>query len=372
MPDSAARRERSDNMASLDSTPTKDPIGGTVPEHFCTYFDHRYLARGVTMWESLKRHCPAAELHVLCLTPACEEILSGLGLPDVHLIPLDALECAFPELTPARVDRNTVEYYFTLTPYLPLYLLDRVEATRRITYVDADLFFFGDPQPIFDEVAEASIGIIEHRFPERLQALERRGRFNVGWLTFRDDAAARACLDRWRGQCLEWCHDREEPGRFADQKYLDDWPERVPSLRIIEHKGANVAPWNLDRFELVEREGKLFVGTDALIFFHAHGFEPATPGAGRFLNVEPYGVTETPLLLEQIFDPYTRALDEVTKGLASAPARVPPSEPEGLRSLRVHGRLRAQGWRRVWDWRWTRGVREAARLGLRKWREGRA
>ena len=291
--------------------------GRLLTEHYCTYFDHRYLPRGLAMWQSLKRHQPSAALHVLCLTPACQAILSGLELPDVTLIPLPSFEDVLPALTAVRGRRSLLEYYFTLTPFLPAFLFDRQPRIDRVTYLDADLFFFSDPQAVFDELGAASIGIIEHRFPEGLLSLGRYGRFNVGWLSFVNDASARACLHRWQAQCIEWCQQREEPGRFADQKYLDDWPERVEGVKVLQHKGANLAPWNLDRFPLEERDEVLLVAGDPLIFFHAHGFEPDSPGASGTLNLERYGVSETRLLRRRIFDPYAQAL-------ASATARVAP------------------------------------------------
>src|SRR5262249_17989444 len=153
-----------------------------------------------------------------------------------------------------------VEYYFTLTPCLPLHILKTAPDVLRLTYVDADLFFFADPQPIMDEIGDAAIGVIEHRFPDDLVDLERYGRFNVGWLTFRNNATGLRCLEVWGGQCLDWCYDRLESGRFAEQKYLDEWPLRYGSVRIIQHRGANVAPWNLNRFEISVQGNELRVG----------------------------------------------------------------------------------------------------------------
>jgi len=287
-----------------------------MTDHFCTYFDHRFAAKGLAMWKSLKRVCPSAALDVLCLNDACREILAARQLQDVHLHSLETLENADPDLRRARVDRSLVEYYFTLTPCLPLYILRTQPGVPRLTYLDADLFFFADPRPVLDEVGEHAVGLIEHRFPAELADRERYGRFNVGWLTFRNDSIALKCLETWRDQCLEWCYDRLEPGRFAEQKYLDDWPGRFDGIRTIQHRGANVAPWNLNRFEVSPHVEGLRVGGQPLLFFHAHGFEPRSPGRPRELNLKSYRVEETPLLLRSIFDPYEQALLEATTEIA--------------------------------------------------------
>jgi hypothetical protein len=268
------------------------------------------------MWRSLKTRSASACLHVLCLNEACQEILESLKLPDVHLHPLSALEAADPALLGARSNRSRVEYYFTLTPCLPLYLLRTHPEISQLTYVDADLFFFADPQPVLDEIHGHAVGIIEHRFPDELVYLEKHGRFNVGWLTFNRDPVALDCLKVWREQCINWCYDRVEPGRFAEQKYLDEWPTRFDGIWVVQHRGANVAPWNLNRFELSLQGEELRVGGQPILFFHAHGFRPSGAGRAATLNLKQYGVAATPLMLLNIFEPYERALVDATAEIA--------------------------------------------------------
>ncbi len=141
-----------------------------------------------------------------------------------------------------------------------------------ITYLDADLFFFADPKPIFEEIGDRSIAIIGHRYPPQLHHLLEFGIYNVGWLSFRRDENGLACLQRWRQQCLEWCYDRAEEGRYADQKYLDDWPESFQSVVVLRHKGANLAPWNLANYRIHRAQDRVWVDDDPLIFYHFQGF----------------------------------------------------------------------------------------------------
>jgi hypothetical protein len=57
--------------------------------------------------------------------------------------------------------------------------------------MDADLFFFNSPIALYDEIGAHSITIIEHRFPPYLR---NSGIYNVGWLLFKRDEHALACL----------------------------------------------------------------------------------------------------------------------------------------------------------------------------------
>ena len=60
------------------------------------------------------------------------------------------------------------------------------------------------------------------------------------------DDVGKKCLHEWMQQCLEWCFDRYEDGKFADQKYLDSWPEKFKNhLVISKNLGVGIAPWNI-------------------------------------------------------------------------------------------------------------------------------
>src|SRR5258708_38133039 len=124
-----------------------------------------------------------------------------------------------------------------MSPCLPWYILQHNSYVDCITYLDADLLFFSPVQPLFDEIGDSSIAIIEHWFTPRLKYYEANGRFCIEWVGFRRDEEALACLSRWRDQCIEWCYYRLEDRRMGDQKYLDEWPERYSSCHILQHLG---------------------------------------------------------------------------------------------------------------------------------------
>ncbi len=91
---------------------------------FCTYFDCRYLVRGLALYQSLKQHCSPFQLWVLCMDSNCYEVLSELRLPNVHLIALEEFEKGDERLLEAKKTRSLIEYYFTCSPSLPLYVLN--------------------------------------------------------------------------------------------------------------------------------------------------------------------------------------------------------------------------------------------------------
>src|SRR5262249_47896519 len=123
-----------------------------------------------------------------------------------------------------------------------------------VCYLDADLLFLGSLAPLWGELADASVGIVPHRFPPRLRHLEAFGVYNVQFVYFRRDASGTACLSNWRRDCLAWCYDRIEDDRMGDQKYLDAWPNSYPGVRVVTDIGAGVALWNIEQHRL-ERDG---------------------------------------------------------------------------------------------------------------------
>jgi hypothetical protein len=278
--------------------------------YFCTYFDHRYMSRGLALYRSLRQHCDSFRIWMLCMDAEAYSALAELDLPGVCPLTLEEFEEGDQILLHAKQNRSLLEYYFTCTPCLPLFVLNRCPDVDRITYLDADLFFYADPSAVFTEMGDCSIAIIGHRFSNRLQHLEVLGTYNVGWISFRRDSYSRECLIWWRERCNEWCYDRSEDGRFADQKYLDDWPTRFQGTLVLLHKGANLAPWNLAKYQIGWHADQLWVDDQPLIFFHFH----ALRRINQWLydsNMAHYETTLSPLVRNRIYAPYLQTLLQV-------------------------------------------------------------
>ncbi len=279
--------------------------------YFCTYFDVHYLIKGLALYRSLVRQAIPFRLWVLCFDEPTYEILRYLDLPEIVPISLAEFEEGDAELIQAKATRSRVEYYFTCTPSLPLYVLKNYSDVDVISYLDADLFFFSDPAPIYEELGDKSILIVEHRFPPHLREREElNGTYNVGFLSLRRNSIGLQCLQWWRERCIEWCYDRPEDGRFADQKYLDDWPVRFPEVVVLQNKGAGLAPWNVTNYTLNLTNGQMVVDSQPLVFFHFHGFRQIY----RWLydpQLAAYRARADHLLKYHIYYTYIRELAEV-------------------------------------------------------------
>lgn len=291
--------------------------------YFCTYFDKNFLYRGLALYESLRQHTENFELWVLCFDTETYDILNNLSLPGLSLISLKDFETVFPELPAVKKDRSYVEYYWTTTPYLPRYVLNMQSQADLITYLDADLFFYGSPRPIYDELGDGSIFICPHYY--EAESVEKRGhkesvvgRYNVGLVIFRRDKTGLTCLERWAKQCLDWCYVRAEPGLLGDQKYLDDWPERFDGVVVSQNHGLGVGGWNIFRYKTTWRNRQIFINDLPLIMLHFNFVELL---GNRFLT----GCSRW--YLRKVYHPYASALRKSMERVKSvAPMFRPKSD----------------------------------------------
>lgn len=270
---------------------------------FCTLFDHNYLYKGLALYSSLEKHCPDYTLWILAMSDIAYETLRKLKLKNVKLIRLKDFED--DELLKIKPTRSVVEYFWTLTPSLPLYVLSRDTGIDSVTYVDADCFFFSDPEPIFEELGRDSVLIIEHRYADERKDWEKTaGRFNVELLIFKRDDIGLKVLKRWREQCNEWCYYREEEGKFGDQMYLNSWPEDYSGVHILAHKGSGLAPWNIKNYEIHQKKGLVYVDSDPLVFYHFHALKMYS--LNNFELASGYNFLDNEKKL--VYDPYLEEL----------------------------------------------------------------
>ena len=282
---------------------------------YCTYFDHNYLPRGLALYYSLQRHAPGARLWVLCLSDACHQALMALDLPNLVPVRLADFEAANPDVAATRSTRSVIEYYFTCSPAWILFVLNSEPDLEWVTYLDSDLYFFASPDPIYDEMKDAAFGIIPHRFARGLEDQRRFGLYNVGWVSVRRRDDGVSALSWWRERCIEWCYDRVEGDRFADQRYLDRLPEMFAGVHVISHLGANLAPWNFADCHLEWNDGNVEIeGRYPLVFFHFCGVKRS--GGYYFNSHRLYHAPFSGLMKHRLYKPYTAALAEAERMMA--------------------------------------------------------
>ena len=316
-----------------------------MPRHYCTLFDANYLVRALALYESLRSVDPTMSLHAFCMDEQAADLLRRLRLAGMEVIPIAQLERDDPQLAAVKEGRTRVEYYWTATPSIALWCLEHVSEADSITYLDADLYFFSSPQPLYDELGEGSVLIVPHNYaPEHAHLEPASGVYNVELLVFRSDLEGLRVLRWWRDRCLEWCFNRVEDGKLGDQKYLERFHELSPAVVATRNKGAGLAPWNVSRYHLDRAGDTLLVDGEPLIFYHFQSLElldgggpllrrlrhtvGSAPGATfTWATDYPVGKREQDL----IWTPYLDALE----GEYARVVDVDPDFPAGLVPLRA-------------------------------------
>lgn len=276
--------------------------------NFCTLFNSAYLSRGMVLYRSLERTCADFHLHIFAFDAECENYLRQLNLPHASIIGL--LEFEDPELLRVKPSRSAGEYCWTCTSSTILYAIEKFELDH-CTYLDADMEFYHDPSVLLQEAKNHDVMITDHWYSPAYDQSKESGRFCVQFVYFRNSENGMKVLRDWRNDCIAWCYNRVEDGRFGDQKYLDSWQAKYPGVHVMANRCGGVAPWNLQQYELKITNDKVHVkhssGTVAqpLVFFHFHGLKFYS-GEMVQITTAIYDIADE--WKEKLFFPYIRSL----------------------------------------------------------------
>lgn len=296
-------------------------------EHYVTLFDSFFLPQGLALHRSMQRHAGSHTLWMICVDEEVFEVLTRLQLPNVQLLQLGQLETA--ELLGVKPSRSRGEYCWTLTPFAPRFVMDRAPGVKRVTYLDADLFFFDSPQLLLQELEDSgkSVLITEHAYAPEYDQTKLAGRFCVQFMTFENNEAGAKVMRWWQEKCIEWCFNRYEEKRFGDQKYLDEWPELFGSeVHILKQTMKTLAPWNVRMFEAAGG------GSLSPVFYHFQELRIIAPN--RVMLYTGYRIGNCGMAL---YDTYMQELGKVVGRIRAVHAVVKciPSKPEKWLTLRM-------------------------------------
>lgn len=286
--------------------------------NFCTLFDSYYLDKGIALYRSLEQVSKDFTLYIFCFDDRSFEILKEMDFRHAVILHHSCFET--PELLEKKKERSKAEYCWTCTSVIIEYVLENYPV-ESCTYLDSDLYFYADPQILFDEIqdAQADAVIVEHRFKDNAYGRkleERNGKYCVEFNYFCQTENSRRILTWWKDKCFEWCYDQPEPDRMGDQKYLNQFTTLFEGVHELQYLGGGVAPWNLEQYTLTRRDGKdISMRNQAgdefkLVFYH---FQNIRYMPGRKVNIKSQ--TKNKKLKYAIYIPYLAEIEEIRKML---------------------------------------------------------
>lgn len=240
----------------------------------CTLYNSLYLDKGLVLYYSLKECAKDFELYVLCMDERCYEVLVEIG--EERLKPIHLEDVENEKMLEAKSNRSMAEYCWTCSSRLIQYVLETFQP-ECCTYIDADMYFYQDPQILIDEMIGSgkSVMMVPHRFTERNQSLaEKVGTYCVEFNSFKNDSEGNCVLSHWHKQCLECCSNLGDGVHWGDQKYMDKWPLLFPDkVHVCEHPGAGMAPWNIEWYQNIDCKNNSMIYRKtqervSIIFYH--------------------------------------------------------------------------------------------------------
>lgn len=235
---------------------------------FCTIVSKDYLIKILAFYYSLQRNSKNFHLWICCIDDDIYSSLSKFNFKNATLIHLNMVEDQ--QLLAVKNMRKTNEYCWTLKAAVIRYVLIHFSVDS-IIYCDSDMFFFSDPQKVFDEWGDASVYLCPQRDLDWVEKMY--GKYQAGFIGFKKDIQGLNCLNYWNKKCVEWCYGIPDPetGRWGDQKYLDEIPKMFSNVKISENLGVDAAPWNTiynNNFNITLKDNEVFIEEDKLVAYH--------------------------------------------------------------------------------------------------------
>jgi hypothetical protein len=262
--------------------------------NFCTYFDKNYLSRFLVLKDSIDKFNNQYNFIILALDDFVIDFFGKNKIKNIQLINLKDLEQEYKDLIVAKNNRNLIEYYFTLSPFLPRYIFKKTKC-KSIAYVDSDFFFFKDPAKLFRQNSNSSITLINQKSESKY------GVFNVGLIFYNFNFSETIeTINTWSEQCLNSCSDIPDikNNTYADQKYLDEWIIKLKNIKILYSEYSVLSPW--DSNSLIE------YNVDNVFAYHFHSFEIHN----NYFNsgFSNYNKKASKIILDKIYYPYAKKI----------------------------------------------------------------
>jgi hypothetical protein len=280
-----------------------------MSNYFCTILSKTRLYQGLALLSSLKKVMgDDYYIYIHCIDEESYNLLKKINWKNSKLIH----EKKFAKrIVSLRNERKVHEYCWTMKPVLCEYVLLKYPSIERLTYLDSDLYFWGDPRGIFTNQRDCSVLLsIEEKYSPRVnQSIQRRmskvtGLYNSGFISFKRDEIGLQAVTWWKEKCLENCRISPEEGLFGDQKYLDELSSLFPGICDISTPGVNIGPWNELKYQFSTINGSILIDNQLLIFYHFSGLRVS--GKNNIQSVNRVNWKRRPL----IYQVYSEAIDE--------------------------------------------------------------
>lgn len=307
------------------------------------------MPRALALQRSIARHCPEAVFGFFCIDDAAADLLHSLDLDRSWIVTGSDFETDSLRALRATVKLN--EYCWACKPVALRYALVADRMLDWAVWLDADMLAFGDLDSALAAKPNSHVALTPHDFSSEFAHLEPVvGRFNAGYVAFRNTNEGRQALDWWFERCMESCPATPTEGRYADQKYLDGIATRFDYVAQLSADHVNAAPWNAFRKPMSERAGQVLIDRAPLLLFHFQGLKII-----RHWLFDLYASANVRLskdVRKYIYAPYVTALSQAMADVSRTAGNDCGIDREFVRGWSVIDALKRLSWSKNMTFHW--------------------
>lgn len=237
-------------------------------ETFCTISTFSHLYKTYALADSIRGY--GGKLYVLLIDS--DEELPKKQPENIVFCTLKDVDQGIGNQIITKYQKNKDKLRWALKPVFLSFLLNN---NPQVIYVDNDIYFFGNYSFLFDELNSNSLILTPHFYPSNpqreqnwLEANFRVGLYNAGFIGVNRNA--KQALNWWAECCLYNMKKSYWRGLFDDQKYLDLFPILFDNVKVLKHKGCNLAGWNYKSLNVSrDNDDEIIIDNKySLIFIH--------------------------------------------------------------------------------------------------------
>jgi SAM-dependent methyltransferase len=242
---------------------------------FCTIITADYIHYALALNYSLLKYSSDIEMKIFISDSDIDFTDISNQYSNIEFIYLDELcETGIGRKIKKKYIASNMDCFrWSMKPVFINHLLS--QGIDQVFYLDSDLYFFSPFDFLYKGLENHSVILTPHwRASDphvdkaNFAVLQTSGLYNAGFIGVSKEGIP--AMDWWANVCEYKCIKSPEDGLFVDQAYLDQMPVYFDGIKIIRHRGCNVANWNqIECKRTLSSEGKVNINnTWDIVFIH--------------------------------------------------------------------------------------------------------
>jgi hypothetical protein len=246
-----------------------------------TLCSNNYLAQAITLGKSIASFNPGYSF-IIGLVDQKHGNLDYTALP-FEVVEMDKI--GIPDIEALIRKYEIRELNTAVKASFFKYFMKEMPEQSFATYLDPDILVYDSFHELEAVMRDHDFALTPH-FTTPLNDMYRQqeedflnsGLYNLGFLSVKKSPAGLQMLDWWEEKLLSKAYIRFEKGLFTDQIWINFLPLYYDKVAILNHKGYNVAYWNLHEREILPELTVCFrEQVFPLTFYHFSGYHPDHP-----------------------------------------------------------------------------------------------